>query len=259
MPRVAWRDLPGEVRSAVAGAAGPVLDVTAVEFGFTCSLAARLDTADGPVFVKGAPDAEGRAGQRWEQLVAPVAGAVSPALRWRVEAAGWEVLGFDWVDGRHADLSPGSADLPLVARALTSAATVRAPHKVPQLAVRLASFLDAEEARLLAGGMLLHTDTNPHNLLVGGGRAWLVDWAMPAAGPAWVDAACTAVRLMEDGATAGQALDWLDQFSVWTGAHAGAVAAFVAGTCRQWEAQVGRVDCLPSNGRFRSLLAGARV
>lgn len=254
---VAWRGLPGEVRRAVEGAAGPVRSAAPVEFGLTCSFAARLETRGGPVFVKGSPDVEGRAGQEWEVLVAPRTTGVAPALRWRVEAAGWQMLGFDWVDGRHADLSPGSADLPLVAQALAEAAKVRAPRSVPRLVDRLAAFLSPVEAGLLAGGTLLHTDTNPHNLLSDGRRAWLVDWAMPAAGPAWVDAAYTAVRLMEDGTTAGGALEWLAGVPAWAAADPRAVEAFVAGVCRQWQAQAGPAACLPSNRRFEALTRGA--
>ncbi|MFD7015814.1 phosphotransferase [Streptomyces sp. NPDC059928] len=111
------------------------------------------------------------------------------------------------------------------------------------------------EVPLLAGGTVLHTDTNPHNLLVGDGRAWMVDWAMWAQGPAWVDVACTAVRLMEADTPAAEALEWAAQFRSWRSADPAAVAAFVSASCRQWEAMVGPVDCRPSNRRFEALLA----
>lgn len=257
MPRVGWAGLPGAVRAAVAAVAGPVIGVVPVEAGLTCSFAACLDTAQVRFFVKGASDAGGREGQRWEAAVAPLVAGVGPALRWRVEAAGWEVLGFEWVDGGHADLSPGSADLALVADVLAAAQALRVPDGLPvqPLADRLSEFLNPGERALLSGGSLLHTDTNPHNLLVGKNRAWLVDWAMPATGPAWVDVAYTAVRLMEDGASGEEARAWAAQFPSWVSADPRAVSAFVSATCRQWEARIGPRDCRPSNDRFAVLAA----
>jgi thiamine kinase-like enzyme len=38
-----------------------------------------------------------------------------------------------------------------------------------------------------AGDTLLHTDLNPHNLLIAD-RAYLVDWAWATRGAAWLDA-----------------------------------------------------------------------
>jgi hypothetical protein len=255
MARVEWVELPVAVRRAVAAEAGGVLAVAPVSAGFTCSFAARVDTPAGSLFVKGAPDAAGRAGQRWEVAVAPLVAAAAPALRWRVDVEGWELLAFDWVAGQHADLSPGSPDLALVADALAAVQGVAAPPSVPQLADRLDGFLAAGERELLTGSSLLHTDTNPHNLLAGDGRAWLVDWAMPAAGPAWVDVAYTAVRLLEEGASAEQALGWAARFPSWRAADPKAVEVFVSATCRQWEARVGVPGCRSSNERFAALAA----
>ena len=43
--------------------------------------------------------------------VAPLVSAISPALLWHVDEAGWNVLGYEYADGRHADYAPGSPDL----------------------------------------------------------------------------------------------------------------------------------------------------
>ncbi|MEU1071891.1 MULTISPECIES: phosphotransferase [unclassified Streptomyces] len=263
MERWEWDGLPGVVRAAVEDRTGLVADVVPVTAGLTCSFAAGLRTSSGRLFVKGVRvgDAAGMAGQRMERVVHPLVQGLSPGLRWRVRAGGWELLGFDWVEGRHAELGPGSSDAALVGEVLVAASAVGVPEwlTVPRLAARLAPHLETAEAALLWGDTLLHTDTNPHNLLVDGARAWLVDWAMPAKGPAWVDAAYTAVRLMEDGTAPVEALEWLEQFPVWREADPAAVAAFVVGTCRAWEAIVGPVDCLPSNRRFEELLAAVRA
>lgn len=258
-PRFEWRDLPGVVRAAVEARTGPVLGVKSVSDGLTCAVAARLDTAAGALFVKGVrvEDGAGCEAQRWEVVVSPVVRSVSPVLRWQVEAGGWDLLVFECVDGRHVDLVQ-EEDRQLVADVLRSVQGVCAPGGVPRFADRFADVLGADELALLSGDALLHTDTNPHNLLVGGNRAWLVDWAMSAVGPAWVDVAYTAVRLMEADVSAGEALDWAAGFPSWRAAEPAAVEAFVTGVCRQWEARIGAVGARPSNARFSALL-GATV
>ncbi|MGW8726327.1 phosphotransferase [Streptomyces sp. NPDC055808] len=260
-----WVDLPAGVRDAVLAEAGPVREVVPVEGGLTCWLAAGLTTVEGRRwFVKGCPESDEPAwmSMRSERLVYPMLGGVSPDFGWIVRrVAGWEVMAYDWVDGRHADLGPGSPDLPLVAEVLLRAQEITVPHYVPISTVgqMLRQYLDTAEADLLHGDTLLHTNTNPHNLLVGDSRAWMVDWAMAAKGPAWVDVAYTAVRLMEADTPADEALGWAAQFPSWRRADPAAVAAFVVGLCRQWEAQVGPVDCVPSNRRFGALLTAVRT
>lgn len=253
--RIDWADLPAAARAAVEGRGGTVLAAEPIADGLTCAVAARLVTGAGTFFIKGVPveDGRGREAQRWELTVNPLVGPASPVLRWQVVVDGWHLLVFDHVDGEHADLSR-PADRALVAEVLQSAQGVAAPAGLPSFADRFADVLDADELVLLSGDALLHTDTNPHNLLVSNDRAWLVDWAMPAAGPAWVDVAYTAVRLMEADVSAREALDWAEQFPSWRVANPAAVEAFVMGTCRQWESVVGAEGARPSNARFAALV-----
>ncbi|WP_329143508.1 aminoglycoside phosphotransferase [Streptomyces sp. NBC_01456] len=257
--RIDWADLPAAARAAIEARTGAVLAAEPIADGLTCAVAARLVTCAGAFFVKGVPveDGRGRAAQRWELAVNPQVCSASPVLRWQVVADGWDLLVFDHVDGEHADLSR-PADRELVAGVLQSVQGVAAPAGVPSFADRFSDVLDAGELVLLSGDALLHTDTNPHNLLVGAGRAWLVDWAMPAAGPAWVDVAYTAVRLLEADVSAPEALGWAWQFPSWRAADPAALEALVVGTCRQWESVVGAAGARQSNARFAALL-GATV
>ncbi|MEU1782971.1 MULTISPECIES: phosphotransferase [Streptomyces] len=260
--RTEWHELPRPVRAAVEERTGPVVTARALPGGLNCAVAAALTTADGTAtFVKGTPvtNTVARAGQRWEAAVNPYTRGVGPRLLWRVAVGGWELLGFEYVGGaRHADLSAGAADHTLVAEALAGACGLRPPPPrlaVPSFARRWAGFLETGELPLLHGRSLLHTDTNPHNLLVTADRAHLVDWAMPALGPAWVDVANTAVRLMEADCPPGDALAWAAGFTAcWRSATSAALRAFVTANCRAWTSRVGPVDARPSNERFTALL-----
>lgn len=259
MTRSDWAGLPETVRAAVESHTGPVTAVAPIADGLTCSMAAALTTASGRVFVKGVPVGDvAVAMQDQEVAVNPLVLAAGPRLVWRVAAGGWDVLGFDYVPGRHADLSRPEGRR-LVGEALAAVQRVPAPSGLPQLATRFAGFLDPGQFDLLRGDALLHTDTNPHNLLVGDGRAWIVDWAMPAAGPAWVDVALTAVRLLEADCSADVALGWAAGFPSWREADPRAVWALVEGSCRSWERVVGCDRAVSSNRRFRTLLARTGV
>lgn len=258
--RVDWDELPDAVRAAVEERTGRVAATEVHQQGLNCATALTLHSANGgATFLKGVyvADTEGVTALAREELVNPWVRTVGPAARHAVRAAGWACLLFDHVKGRNADLAPQSADLAAVAAVLEEMGQLTdAPVRgAERLVERLAPHLAVEEAAALDGERLLHTDTNPHNLMVdGAGRVHVIDWAMPALGPGWVDAAYTAVRLMECGHTAESAMRWLAGIDVWQHADPAAVAAFVAGTCRQWTAMLGERDAEPSNARFRALL-----
>jgi hypothetical protein len=118
MTRGSWVQLPESVRSAIEGVAGSVHRAEAATAGRNSDFSATLHTRSGPVFCKGIADAEGDRGRmhRHEaevnQWLPP---QVAPRMRWRIEVDGWLLLGFDRAEGRHADLSPHSPDLPPVA------------------------------------------------------------------------------------------------------------------------------------------------
>ncbi|MGV9314760.1 phosphotransferase family protein [Streptomyces sp. NPDC003691] len=259
-PRIDWDDLPAALRAEVTARTGCVLSAATVGEGLNCRLAATVRTQRySGLFLKGVPgsDSDEAAALGREALLGRAVGGVGPTLRYDVRAAGWRVLVFDRVGGRHADLAPGSPDLPAVREVLRRMGQLRAPSgaAVPPLTERFAGHLGAGEAELLAGDTLLHTDTHPHNILVehGTSRAYVVDWAMAATGPAWVDAAYTAVRLMECDQPPDAALAWLATVPAWQKAEPEAVRVFVGAVCRDWTATIGERDAEPSNRRYRRL------
>lgn len=128
IPRVAWKDLPREVRSAVEKRTGRVLDASDVPTGANSGIAVRLLTETDALFVKGVPvDHPQVSTQVREALINPHLPASAPRLRWHAETAGWDLLAFEMIDGRTADFSPGSRDLPLVVGALLELALAHCP------------------------------------------------------------------------------------------------------------------------------------
>ncbi|MFJ1592927.1 aminoglycoside phosphotransferase [Kitasatospora albolonga] len=267
--RVRWEELPTELRDAIEADTGEVTESKVISEGLNCSVALMVRTKKhGPLFLKGVREnSAGVYPLRQEEEVNTVLDGISAQLRYRFRLAGWFCLAFGYVDNaRHADMTPGSHDLGAIESVLNWMQQLtfsnplpfgRFQFVVPPLADRFEGFIEADEARSLKGNNLLHTDTNPHNVLMYGpqqNRACVVDWAMPAIGPDWVDPACTAVRLMENGHTPAAALKWLGGFPSWQYADPRAVKAFVDATCRQWTARVGERDARYSNANYAALL-----
>jgi hypothetical protein len=110
--RIAWNDLPGSLKHEIEARTGPVIAVRTATAGQNSPLAAIIDTSDGKVFAKGMPSDHRRVvTQTREAAVAPLVKEISPALLWHFDEAGWNVLGYEYAPGRHADYTPGSPDL----------------------------------------------------------------------------------------------------------------------------------------------------
>ncbi|MFD0513712.1 hypothetical protein ACFQ0Q_32215 [Streptomyces aureus] len=190
IPRIAFEQLPADARRAVADKTGTVHHTETMTGGMNSGIASVLHTGSGPVFVKGIPaDHHQIDAQRREAAVAPLLPASCPRLHWHIEAAGWSLLGYEVVHGRHADYAPGSADLPLVEAALTELQAVTAPADldIKEAADRWKNYAPPDVLHYFRGTALLHTDFAPDNILITGGRARLVDWAWPTRGAAWLD------------------------------------------------------------------------
>ena len=126
--RIAWHDLPWPLKHAIEARTGPITGVRIATAGQNSPLAAIIDTRDGKVFVKGLPSDHRRAiTQAREAAVAPLVSAISPALLWHVDEAGWNVLGYEYADGRHADYAPGSPDLDRLVELMDVLATIKVP------------------------------------------------------------------------------------------------------------------------------------
>jgi hypothetical protein len=73
---------------------------------------------------------------------------------------------------------------------------------------RWAAYADREtDLELLDGDALLHTDFNPLNTLLGPDRVWIIDWACPTRGAAFIGAACFLIRAMVAGLASARLYD----------------------------------------------------
>ncbi|WP_333769609.1 aminoglycoside phosphotransferase [Streptomyces sp. IBSBF 2435] len=237
MSRIPFEQLPVDVRQAVADKTGAVRQAVTAPGGMNSGIASVLETDSGPVFVKGIPTGHPQVrAQHREAAVAPYLPASCPRLYWHLEFGGWSLLGYEVVDGRHADYAPGSPDLPLVEAALAELQEITAPAdvEIKQAVDRWAQYAPRGTVQHFDGDALLHTDFAPDNVLIAGGRARLIDWAWPTRGAAWIDPGALALRLMDAGHPVESALECANRFPSWRDAAPEALAAFGTATASLW-------------------------
>ncbi|WP_090096608.1 hypothetical protein [Lentzea jiangxiensis] len=233
--------------------------------GRNSAIAASLMTEDGWVFCKGIKADDHQAFMhRNEAAVNPfLPKDVAPRLLWRVDTDGWLLLGFEHVPGQHADFSPGSTGLPMVADAVRTITTTDAPSALAvkrEMAKQWAAALDSElnlevpddahawskknsttvakwarrAPAYMDGSTLIHSDLNPFDFLVSD-KARVVDWAWWRPGAAWVDVAQVAVRLVAAGHQPSDAEAWAEQLDAFRTADPDAITAYTASLVRMWE------------------------
>src|SRR5262249_35236149 len=138
--------------------------------GQTSPLAAIIKTADGEVFAKGMPSGHRRViTQAREAAAALLVKGISPALLWHFDEAGWNVLGYQYAPGRHADYAPGSPDLDRLVQLMSALSEIKvpdAPEPFKRAEDRWKPYLDdPASASLFAGPVLTHSDWTPDNVL----------------------------------------------------------------------------------------------
>jgi hypothetical protein len=276
--RYDWQELPERVCAAVRKHCGTVVDTVAPDAGRNSDFAATLHLeTGGRVFCKGVRADSDTAGmhRREAHVNAGIRTVFAPRLLWQVKTDGWLMLAFEHVAGQHADLAPGSADLPVIAEMLSGLAQDVTPSPVtgvPSLCdrwkrvkawqqlrddpppdldewtqVRLDRFaaLEPVAAELVAGDTLAHTDVHELNLLIGDGSARLVDWAWAHTAAPWVDTAFLVIRLIQHGHSPADAETWAATVECWQTAPPAAVDAFVTEIYGMWE-HLRHIDPLPT-------------
>ncbi|QDN54186.1 aminoglycoside phosphotransferase [Streptomyces sp. S1D4-20] len=237
--RLHWSDLPEAARKAITTTTGPVNGAGTLPGGYNSEIAVRLDTDSGTYFVKGLRTDHPRAWtQHREAAVARSTGQLAPRQLWRVQDAGWDLLGFEFVDdARYADYSADSPDLVLLADVLTTLAQIPAPPvELKRAEDRWASYIaDPDLRTALAGEHLAHTDFNPENVLITHDRALMVDWAWSTRAAPWLDPALGCIWLIATGKQdPAQAEQWAARMPAWHTAPRDALEAFAHANARLW-------------------------
>ncbi|MEU6546974.1 phosphotransferase [Streptomyces sp. NPDC046859] len=208
MDRIEWHDLPAETRAAVERCTGPVADAKAAPHGVMSRLACTVTARAGPAFVKGTREDDLQAWVYRHEAEVTQYAPRAPRVLWKVNAGGWQLYGYEYIEGRYPDLSPGSGDLAALARTLTAVSQTPWPENLKKkpLHTRWAEFLPEDVPSELQGRTLAHTDMSPHNMLMqDAGELLLLDWALACPAPAWADTALTIPRLICAGHTPQQA------------------------------------------------------
>lgn len=262
--RPSWHTIPELLRDAIAARIGTVEQAVSPTGGFTPGLAARLLlSGGGRVFVKGLPAEHALAASYRHEAaaVAMIPDAVpAPALRWHDEVAGWIVLAFDDIAGRHPRCGPPGRDLPGVLDAVTAAqvpagglpqsaerigpwvhgwaelAAAPSADLHPWAAVRLGELAGVERAWLpyAYGATLVHGDLRADNMLVSDSGVVLVDWAFAAVGAAWLDLADLVPQMILAGHTPATAEQCVARLPAWRNAPPGAITSYAAACAGYW-------------------------
>jgi hypothetical protein len=238
--RVAWDDLPASLKHAIQARTGPITAIRTATAGQNSPLAAFIDTSDGRVFAKGMPSDHRRViTQAREAAIAPFVSDISPALLWHFDEAGWNVLGYQYAPGRHADYTPGSPDLDRLVQLMNALNKIKVPDDhgpFKRADDRWKPYLDdPESASAFAGPVLTHSDWTPDNVLISAHRAWLIDWAWPTLGAGWTDPACWVLRLMASGGhTAPEAERQAIRLPAFQNADPAHIDLFAAANVRLW-------------------------
>ncbi|MEU6347217.1 aminoglycoside phosphotransferase [Streptomyces sp. NPDC046977] len=236
MPTHRYTEIPADALSIIETLAGPVLKAVTVSTGLNSEIAARIyNNADEIVFVKGMRVDHPRVWtQEREAAINAYVQPLAPAMLWHVLHGGWDLLCFEEIDGPHAGYEPGSPHLPLVAEAMQALAGLPMPDlPLKTMPDRMRSYSDTPD--LFAGEQLLHTDWNPHNVLIADGRARLVDWAWAARGAAWIDPALWVIWLIASGHTPEQAERLAAECTAFADAPGPSLNAFARAQNRMWD------------------------
>ncbi|MEU1281270.1 hypothetical protein [Streptomyces sp. NPDC005805] len=241
MTNPTWDDLPAAVLARLETDLDPTGSTTPVPGGFTPGVRVRLPTGGGAVFIKAVPAESGAAEMYRAEAAANGAlpTGVGPRLLSSFEAAGWVVLVFDFLTGRHPDLTPGSPDLEPVLDAVSRLHAPLTPCRLPGVPDLTTNPVLAEaDHRHFSGDTLLHCDLRADNLLItedGGIR--VIDWAWPHRGPAWIDTAFLVPQLVLAGHTAAEAEEWAGRVPAYRQADDTAVSAFATALTEYWVAR----------------------
>jgi hypothetical protein len=230
-----WDVLPEAVTTKISERMVGYYSVVPAPDGDHAEIAAAVTGPNDRAFVKAASTDLGVRSLRYELEASEAVAKTlryAPAVKWAFEADGWLVVGTEQLDGAHPDLSPGSVDLAIFARALNELQETPAPDGTWYSPKGRLGFSHPA----MDGGMLVHSDLNPSNMLVTADGLRIVDWAYTTRAASWVELALLVQWLIGSGHTAEQAESWLAQFPAWS-TDRDALDEFAAQNAAKWAAK----------------------
>ncbi len=226
-----------EVAALVAKHTGAVREASPVGAGYRADLTVDVRAEGGRFFVKAFREDNPDAADPREVSLNPFLRGIGPVLVGYERTSAWMVLVYEHVQGRAADLSPGSPDVPRVVEAVAGIGSIALPEEGPWPHRAWTNVASAEEVALLDGSCLLHSDINPDNVLIGS-RAWVVDWSAPTRGGAAVNLGELVTQLIAAGHAPGDAEQAVLGCEAWSAAEPGVLdtlARVLARMHRRWE------------------------
>ncbi|NUQ98539.1 MAG: hypothetical protein HOY79_18965 [Streptomyces sp.] len=237
MPVTIFDHLPATTQEALTAQAGVVTGFRSASHGNHAHVAGELRTENGSVFIKAAPvDDRESLYVRHEVGVHDHVGRFGPPLLWNLEAGGWYVAAWMFLDLRHPVYKPGSPDLAVVAGLILNLGTTPCPDEIDWTVESRYEGAIGASVSVLGGSTILHTDLNPSNVLINEDEtAFAVDWAFCSRGAAWLECAYLMPWLIQGGHTSGEAEAWLKEtFPAWRDAPEGHVDIFVRTLAQVW-------------------------
>ncbi|MGW8356526.1 hypothetical protein [Streptomyces wedmorensis] len=160
-----------------------------------------------------------------------------PRLLTELDQHDWYVLAFEYLQGRHPDLSPHSPDLPLVLDAVANLHATLTPCPYPDAP----EFTDhpvvaqaADHHQVMKGDTLLHCDIRADNLLITDSGVHFVDWALAHRGAPWLDTALIVPQLILAGHTPEEAEKHAAQIPAYHHAPEKAITSFASSITTYW-------------------------
>lgn len=232
--------LPDELHTAIDEHTGPISAVVPAPVGNHADIASALETRQGRVFLKAARKLEDGDGPevlslRAEAAVNEHVTEFAPRLLWTAETDEWLALGFEYVQGRPADYTPGSQDLELLTDLIHTLQSTPCPDAVQRQIGR--RWQQQTDISPFLGNTLLHADLNSGNLIVTSSRVYLVDWAFVSRGAPWLEPGLLAPWLILAGHTPHEIDAWFQRFPSWAQADADEIDLFSKVFAAAWQAR----------------------
>lgn len=227
-----------ELINLVTHHTGHITHVEPTAGGHSATTTAVVISEHGRFFIKAVPDQPGGLLQEVERegQINPHLEGLAPSLLWQTRGNGWYVLGFEAINTRPTDYTPGSPDLPRIVEAMDRIVSLPLPDVArPWTETRWDRALPGEEINAVRGDHLTHADLHPNNVVIDtDDRLWVIDWAWPTRASEVVTPSCLAVQLVSAKQDPADVEKLLSASSVWGCLDQDALVTFARADVRMY-------------------------